>query len=89
MNSAIANFNILNSLFNNNNATKYGGGIYTHPNSGYTNIRNSIFNDNYASEYGGAIFSGKAMNLSGNLMSGNIAGIMGNAILNYGAMGGF
>lgn len=87
MNSAIANFNIFNSLFNSNNATKYGGAIYTHPNSGYTNIRNSTFNDNYASEYGGAIFSGKAMNLSGNLMSGNIAGIMGNAILNYGAMG--
>lgn len=86
-NFVASNLTIRNSNFTNNNASNHGGAIYTNPASLYTYIFTSNFNNNFAGTYGGAIFNGKYMYLSGNLMIGNFADILGNAILNFGEMG--
>ena len=54
-NKYVANISIIDCNFTRNNATLYGGAIYTK--AGITRIYNSSFNENTAGEHGGAIAS--------------------------------
>ena len=81
-----SNFTLIDCTFTNNTAYSSGGAIYNSDRGLNFKVINSTFNYNTAS-YGGAIYNYGNMLVSGNLMSGNSANILGNVIYNNGGMG--
>ncbi len=71
----IGNLTVTKTLFNNNNATYYGGAIDNYKNGNLTNI-NSIFTGNTA-RYGGAFYNNGNTNLINNNFTQNTAPISG------------